>query len=87
MKYITILDFSTLLKLCKGYYDDENHEHMVMPGMVYISFPTEVGTLYSKKELTELSNACKEYNIPLTNIYGITMPGLATSNKTKNPQI
>ena len=54
-----------VLKLCKGYYDDENHEHMVMPGMVYISFPTEVGTLYSKKELTELSNACKEYNIPL----------------------
>ena len=54
-----------VLKLCKGYYDDENHEHMVMPGMVYISFPTEVGTLYSKKELTELSNVCKEYNIPL----------------------
>lgn len=54
-----------VLKICKGYYDDENHQHMVMPGMVYISFPTEVGTLYSKQELTDLSKVCKEYNIPL----------------------
>lgn len=52
-------------KICKGYLDDENHDHCVMPGMVYISFPTEVGTLYSKSELTALSKVCKEYNIPL----------------------
>lgn len=51
--------------VCKGYLDDENHDHCVMPGMVYISFPTEVGTIYSKKELTALSDVCKEYNIPL----------------------
>ena len=31
-----------------------DYEHMVMPGMVYISYPTEGGTLYSKAELTEL---------------------------------
>lgn len=38
---------------------------MVYPGMVYISYPTEYGTLYSKQGLTELSNVCKSYNIPL----------------------
>ena len=53
----------------KGYlqtfYADKNHEHMVFPGMVYISHPTEYGTLYSKKELTEISKTCKKYEIPL----------------------
>lgn len=48
-----------------NYYNDDNHEHMVFPGMVYISFPTEYGTLYSKKELSDIYNVCKEYNIPL----------------------
>lgn len=49
----------------KGFYDDENHEHMVFPGMVYISHPTEYGTLYSKKELEALSAICKKYDLPL----------------------
>ncbi|MCQ2463449.1 MAG: beta-eliminating lyase-related protein [Clostridia bacterium] len=48
-----------------NYYADENYEHMVFPGMVYISYPTEYGTLYSKKELTELYAVCKEYKMPL----------------------
>lgn len=52
-------------KICEDYYNDENHEHMVMPGMVYLSFPTEVGTLYSKEELSELSITCKKYNLKL----------------------
>lgn len=47
------------------YYLDENHEHIVMPGMVYISQPTEYGTLYSLKELEELSAVCRSYRIPL----------------------
>lgn len=38
---------------------------MVMPGMVYISHPTEYGTLYTLEELTELSNVCHENHIPL----------------------
>ena len=38
---------------------------MVFPGMVYISHPTEYGTLYSKKELEELSIVCHEYDAPL----------------------
>ncbi len=52
-------------KLISGFYADANHEHMVFPGAVYISHPTEYGTLYSKKELTEISEVCREYKIPL----------------------
>ena len=44
---------------------DVTHDHMVFPGMVYISYPTEPGTLYSKKELEAISEVCGEYGIPL----------------------
>ncbi|HFI0043550.1 TPA: low specificity L-threonine aldolase [Streptococcus suis] len=49
----------------KDFYADANHAHMVHPGMVYISHPTEYGTLYSKSELEELSQVCRTYSIPL----------------------
>lgn len=49
----------------KKYYADENHEHMVFPGMVYISHPTEYGSLYTRKELCIISQICRSYNIPL----------------------
>ncbi len=54
-----------LEKYLSDFYADDNHEHMVFPGMVYISFPTEYGTLYSKKELSALSEICRRYQIPL----------------------
>lgn len=44
---------------------DANHDHMVFPGMVYISQPTEFGTLYSLKELEQISKICREYGLPL----------------------
>ncbi len=47
------------------FYADGNHDHMVFPGMVYISHPTEYGTLYSKSELEELSSVCHENKMPL----------------------
>ena len=47
------------------FYKDENREHMVKPGMVYISQPTEFGTLYSKAELQQLSEVCRRYSMPL----------------------
>lgn len=47
------------------FYRDDSHEHMVFPGMVYISHPTEYGTLYSKKELEDIKAVCLEYDIPL----------------------
>lgn len=42
-----------------------SHDHMVFPGMVYLSHPTEYGTLYSRQELTEIAQVCREYQIPL----------------------
>jgi threonine aldolase len=47
------------------FYGDDNHEHMVFPGAVYISHPTEYGTLYTKKELSDISAVCRKYEIPL----------------------
>lgn len=47
------------------FYSDGTHEHMVFPGMVYISHPTEYGTLYSAKELTDLSAVCRKYHMKL----------------------
>ena len=47
------------------FYKDENWEHMVAPGMVYISQATEWGTLYSLEELTLLSQVCHKHHIPL----------------------
>lgn len=47
------------------FYEDLNWEHEVRPGMVYISHPTEFGTLYSKKELKDLFSVCQDYEIPL----------------------
>ena len=49
----------------KDFLNDDNREHMVFPGMVYISYPTEYGTIYKKKELKDLYKVCKEYKIPL----------------------
>ena len=49
----------------KEFHADANREHMVEPGVVYISHPTECGTLYSKQELTGLHEICGRYHIPL----------------------
>jgi threonine aldolase len=51
--------------LLEDYQSDANHEHMVMPGMVYLSQPTEYGTLYSLEELTEISAVCRAQGLPL----------------------
>ena len=50
---------------CENNLHDSNREHMVMPGMVYISQPTEYGTLYSLAELTAISEVCHRYHLPL----------------------
>ena len=45
-----------------GHWNDGAHEHITQPKMVYISNPTELGTLYSKAELEEIRQACDECN-------------------------
>lgn len=47
------------------FYADETYQHMVAPGMLYISQPTEYGTIYSLEELAALSEVCHNHNIPL----------------------
>ena len=59
------LDATDVRQYVADFYADENHEHMVFPGMVYISHPTEYGTLYSKQQLTELATVCREYGMKL----------------------
>lgn len=48
-----------------SHWRDAAHEHIVQPGMVYISQPTEYGTLYTKDELASLYAACRELGLPL----------------------
>lgn len=59
------IEAGVLKKYLENFYSDGNHEHMVCPGMVYISFPTEYGTLYTAQELKDIHSVCKRYNIPL----------------------
>ena len=59
------LKASDVKELVMAHYADTDHEHCVQPGMVYVSFPTETGTLYSKKELEQLSGICCELGLPL----------------------
>ncbi|GHT88150.1 amino acid lyase [Bacteroidia bacterium] len=67
-------------EVLENHYNSDIKEHTVQPGMVYISFPTESGTLYSKKQLTDLSQVCRAYGVPLFLDgarlgYGLTSPG------------
>ena len=59
------IDATELADLLATFYADDNHDHMIFPGMVYISHPTEYGTLYTKNELSAISDICRKYNIPL----------------------
>lgn len=59
------LDADELQSFMERFYADGTYEHMSIPGMVYISHPTELGTLYSKEQLRRLSEVCRSYNMPL----------------------
>jgi threonine aldolase len=45
--------------------DDQSREHLAQPGMVYITYPTELGTIYTKNEIEEIYNVCKKYDLKL----------------------
>ena len=59
------LEADTLKGYLKTFYEDKNHPMSVFPGMVYLSHPTELGTLYTKAELTAIADICHAYEIPL----------------------
>ena len=49
----------------KGFHADPTLEHMVIPGMVYITFPTELGSVYSAKEIEAILSVCRRYDLYL----------------------
>lgn len=50
--------------MLEHFHGDPTWPHMVYPGMVYISFPTEYGTIYTKAELSAIYDVCRDYQIP-----------------------
>ncbi|MCR4921146.1 MAG: amino acid lyase [Bacteroidaceae bacterium] len=49
----------------KAFHADPTLEHMVIPGMVYITFPTELGSVYSAKEIESILSVCRHYDLKL----------------------
>lgn len=81
------LDADEVERYIADFYADDTYEHMVEPGMVYISYPTEYGTLYTPQELERLSRVCRNHNIPLF-IDGARLGyGLAANPDLNLPQI
>ena len=73
------MDAGELRAFLERFHGDEARDHMVRPGLVYLSWPTEYGTLYSKQELTGIKAVCKDYGLPLFVDgarlgYGLTSP-------------
>jgi threonine aldolase len=65
---------------CEYHLENMAREHMVQPGMLYVSMPTETGLVYTKAELQELYKVCKKYSLYFFIDgarlgYGITAPG------------
>ena len=50
---------------CATFYADANHDHMVFPGMVYCSHPSEYGPQFTQQGLGDLHTVCQEYRMPL----------------------
>ena len=59
------LEAAAVDKFAAGFYSDASREHMVFPGMVYVSYPTEYGTLYTKRELSDIAAVCRKYGMKL----------------------
>lgn len=59
------LEAARVASFAYDFVHDANNEHMPQPAMVYISYPTEYGTLYTREELEALSAACHEYGLKL----------------------
>ncbi|EFA44203.1 Beta-eliminating lyase [Hallella bergensis DSM 17361] len=59
------MDAQDLDNYMDEFLHDGNAEHCVYPGMVYITFPTELGTLYTARELDSVYQVCRKYDLPL----------------------
>ena len=84
-KVIALPNHDGLMHACdleeylKTFYADDTWLHMARPGCVYITFPSEMGTLYTKQDLVDIRRVCNDYELPLY-IDGARMAyGLAAS--------
>lgn len=59
------MDAGELSQWLHDFYADPTCDHMVNPGLVYITFPTEMGTIYTRAELEAIGEVCREYKLPL----------------------
>ena len=59
------MDAGELAQWLHDFYADPTYDHMVFPGIVYITFATEMGTIYTLAELQAISAICKQYGLPL----------------------
>lgn len=57
------MDVAQLESYLARFYEDPTWRHMAHPGMVYISYPTEYGTLYTRDELLAIQNVCRKYKL------------------------
>ena len=60
-----MLEPEDLRKYLADFYADPTYDHMVQPGMVYVSYSSELGTLYTKAALREIKAVCDEYGLRL----------------------
>lgn len=60
-----LLSADSIREAVKAHYSEDGPEHVVQPGMVYISFSSEVGSVYTLSQLKEISQVCREYSLPL----------------------
>ena len=62
---VTVDDGKLTIELVKQVLESHTDEHMVKPKLVYISNPTEIGTIYSKEELEHMYSFCQSHNLLL----------------------
>ncbi len=60
-----LIDPDELREYMRAFYSDPTYDHMVQPGMVYVSYSSELGTLYSRSQLADIKAVCDEYNLRL----------------------
>lgn len=60
-----LLSANDIRKYLSDFYADPTYDHMVQPGMIYLSYSSELGTLYTKAELEAIRSVCDEYHLKL----------------------
>ncbi|MCR5347881.1 MAG: low specificity L-threonine aldolase [Fretibacterium sp.] len=82
-----LMEAAVLRRYLEDFHSDSTKEHRVQPGMVYISHPSEFGTLYTRRQLEELHAVCGEFGLPLFLDgarlgYGLMAPGTDVTLET-----